>query len=41
MDWKLSIKHLISGFIPVVVVLALYFLFLLFAYFGRTERRFR
>ena len=29
MDWELSIKHLISGFIPVVAVLALYFLFLL------------
>lgn len=29
MDWELSIKHLISGFIPVVAVLALYFVILL------------
>ena len=29
MDWELSTKHLISGFIPVIAVLALYFIILL------------
>ena len=29
MDWELSIKHLISGFIPVIAALALYFIILL------------
>ena len=29
MDWELSIKHMISGFIPVAAVLALYFLLLM------------
>lgn len=29
MDWELSTKHLISGFIPVIAALALYFIILL------------